>query len=259
MYAASITNSRNQTLQLNANEANYQVTEITGLSEPPATVNTTAIYGTVGGVFNSAHVENRNIVINMKINGNAEQNRLNLYKYFPTGEQVRFLYSLDTIQNIYIDGYVDKMECSAFTNKMIAQISIICPYPYFQDTTASTASSVSAVDNSVTIGANSTADCGLTFRVYIIDTLTTLRINQDNGNFLELENISLQSGDVVRINTIDGQKNVVLVRNNAESSLIGSIADGSTFLKIASGGSKFTCTSINAYFNVTYKNTYRGA
>lgn len=258
MYAASITNSRNQTLQLNANEANYQITEITGLSAPPATVNTTPIYGMAGGVFNSAHVENRNIVINMKINGNAEQNRLNLYKYFPTGEQVRFLYSLESLKNLYIDGYVDKMECAAFTKKMVAQISIICPYPYFQDSSASTASSLNTADNSVIIGANSTADCGLTFRVYIIDTLSTLRINQDNGDFLELGNISLQSGDVVRINTIEGQKNVVLVRDNTESSLIGSIADGSTFLKIAPGGSKFTCTSNDAYFNVTYKNAYRG-
>lgn len=258
MYSVRITNSRDQTLNLTADESKYQVMEITGLSSPGASVNTTAIYGMAGGVFNSVHVENRNIVINMKINGNAEQNRLNLYNYFPTGEQVRFLYSLDTIQNIYIDGYVDKMECSAFTNKMIAQISIICPYPYFQDVTASTASSLNSSDNSVTVGANSTADCGLLFIVYIIDTLTTLRINQNNGAFLELDNVSLQSGDVVRINTLDGQKSVVLVRNNAESSLIGSVADGSTFLKIAPGGSKFTCTSSNAFFYVTYKNTYRG-
>ena len=67
MYSVRITNNREQTLTLTENESKYQIMEITGLSSPGASVNTTAIYGMAGGVFNSSHVENRAITITLKV------------------------------------------------------------------------------------------------------------------------------------------------------------------------------------------------
>ena len=79
MYTATVTNSSGTTLSLSQNENNYQVIEITGLSSAGAAVNITALAGVPGGIFNSAHINTRNIVINLALNGNIEENRINLY------------------------------------------------------------------------------------------------------------------------------------------------------------------------------------
>ena len=90
MYTAKIQNSSGALLNLTQNESAYQVTSITGLTSAGATVNVTSLAGIAGGVFNSSHVNTRNIVITLSLCGDIEANRLQLYNYCPEGEKVRF-------------------------------------------------------------------------------------------------------------------------------------------------------------------------
>ena len=134
MYTAKIQNSNGLVWTLTNNESEYQVVSITGLNPPKAQINTSTIVGFDGALFNSSKLETRNLVLSIRINGDVETNRLNLYKYFRTKEPCVFYYANEHL-DVFIEGYVESVECNLFTISEIAQISIICPYPYFKSVT----------------------------------------------------------------------------------------------------------------------------
>lgn len=126
-------NSKNQYVDLFADETKYQVASITGLDPGKAQINSSTIVGVDGTRFNSARLNNRNIVITMKINGDADTNRKNIYNKFPLKEKVRVFHGAGLAYDVYIDGYVDSISCNIFAQKEMMQLSILCDDPYFTD------------------------------------------------------------------------------------------------------------------------------
>mgnify|MGYP003292915953 CR=1 FL=1 len=109
---------------------NYTLFKVEGLQPPAVTVNSTKKSTSDGTTINSVSVESRNIVLNMTIEGDIEKNRINLYKYFPLKQTVTVYFKNNT-RDVKIDGLVEIIECDLFTNKQVAQISLICAQPYF--------------------------------------------------------------------------------------------------------------------------------
>ena len=100
MYTAKIEN-HNGILTLTGNESKWQVISITGLNPAPAQVNLTDIASLDGAKFNSSKLATRNIVITIRLNGDVESNRLFLYRYFSSKDNVTFYYKnshLDTFK-----------------------------------------------------------------------------------------------------------------------------------------------------------------
>lgn len=131
MFECKIENKRNNIITLTQNESNFQIYNIEGLNPPKAQINVSKIAGIDGSKFNSAKLEERNIVIYIKLNGDVEANRLYLYSFFPTKEWCKFYYK-NGARNVYIEGYVETVEVTSFTNNEIMQVSILCPAPYFK-------------------------------------------------------------------------------------------------------------------------------
>ena len=125
MYSLKVENERGEALELTGNP-NYTVYKIEGLNPPQATINSSVNTTTDGSSINSVRLENRNIVIYTTIEGDVEANRINLYKYFPVKKTVK-LYFSNSSREVYIEGKVELIECDLFSNKQVAQISIICP------------------------------------------------------------------------------------------------------------------------------------
>lgn len=259
MYTAAVTNSRGNTLWLSQNENNYQVIEITGLSSAGAAVNITALAGVPGGIFNSAHINTRNIVINLALNGNIEENRINLYNMFPEGEKVRFDYSNDTIGEVYINGYIERMECAQFVQKEVAQISIICDYPYFQSTTAVIVPAAASVEfNNL-----SNVASGAIFRVSVLQDSTTFQINDENGNYMKFGyqvTGFFRAGSLIIIDSRQGQKSATM-RNSAQqiTDILKYMLPGSTFLNIVPGSNTISVSNAENYkVAVQFYKTFRG-
>lgn len=118
-------------------DRNFCLYKIDGLCPPSATLNFSTIANVDGTVYNSGRINQRNLVLYVKIFPDVETNRNILYKHFPIGQKVRIFYRND-IHNVYIDGYVESFECDLFTNNEVAQISIICNDPYFRSVEKST-------------------------------------------------------------------------------------------------------------------------
>lgn len=270
MYSCSIQNINGNVLVLTGNEPVYQVIAITGLNPPKAQINTTTIVGLDGAVFNSSKLQTRNIVLTIKINGNVEQNRLNLYQYFRTKEWCKFHYT-NASRNVYIEGYVDSVECDLFTNKEIAQISIICPYPYFRDLTEIMTDISSSLalftfpfsinenepipissyetDRVTNIYNDSESEVGITIRINVIADVSEIELrNINTGEDFTLD-YSFEEGDVITINTNKGKKSVSLLRNGTVINLFSALQKGSVFFQLHVGNNPFSYLADNGNSN----------
>ena len=124
-----------------------------GIAPGKAVINSTAIVGVDGSRFISARLNNRNIVIMAKLNGNVAANRRNLCSKFPLKERVTL--SVTTDISATISGIIDGLDYTVFNQKEVLQISILCEDPYFYGTSwvgnftmqNTQSKSVSAVNN----------------------------------------------------------------------------------------------------------------
>ena len=132
MYSLTVENAKGEQLNL-TNNPDYTITNIDGLYPPDAIINMMQRAGHDGSMFNSAFVQDRQIILNLAINKGACVNRNALYKYFQTARPVRLIYNND-LRGVYIDGYVQNAPIEFFGQKQTVQITIICPDPFWHST-----------------------------------------------------------------------------------------------------------------------------
>ena len=260
MYTAKIENSNGDLLTLTGQEAVFQVINIAGLNPPAAQINTTTIVGLDGAVFNSSKLQTRNLVLTIKINGYVETNRLLLYSYFKTKDKCTFYYTNNSL-DVSIEGYVESVECDLFTNNEIAQISILCPYPYFKSLSEILTDSsnvtpqfvfpfsinidepvvISTLDDTegIAVFNSSESETGVLVEIDVKDSVSSIEIkNTSTGDDLKLI-YSFLSGDKIIINTNKGQKSVNLIRGGTISNLFSALQQGSVFFQLTVGTNNF--------------------
>ena len=111
----------------------FVIQSITGLGPGKADVNTTEISTADGGLFNSARVPKRNIVISVKYYNwgadSIEDIRQLSYKYFPIKRKLTLIIETDN-RLAEIEGYVETNDPNIFDKNEGSDISIICPDPF---------------------------------------------------------------------------------------------------------------------------------
>ena len=261
MFKCKIENIKNNILTLTQNESNYQLLSITGLNPPNAQINTSTIAGLDGSKFNSSKVESRNIVITLKINADIEANRINLYKYFATKEWCKFYYENEN-RNVYIDCYVENFECDLFVKNEIAQISLICPNPYFKDMetiiddiskaiaafkfpfsiNTNNYIPVSTIDTSkvTNVYNDSESETGMIIEVNVLNKINSLQIkNVSTGETFGVK-YSFVENDRIIIDTNKGEKSIKLIRDGLTSNIFTAMTKGSTFFQLDVGDNYFS-------------------
>lgn len=262
----------------------YTITEIQGLNPPDATINTSQVALLDGARYNSAKVNMRQLNIAFAIEYNAAMNRVKMYNVLKTKHWVRMYYTGDQ-RNVYIDGYIQNLDISYFEMKQIVTVSILCPKPYFKDaqeivnemntiinsfhfpfySTAAPQVVLGYFNNEtgMTIENTGDVDCGLNIELYARNAVTNPKIfNYITGEFFGL-NYSLQTGDVVTINTSKGERSVTLLRNGAETNLFNYVMANSTWLQLEADGSTFvyevgTGQNSDLLVTFTHLNLYEG-
>lgn len=259
MYTLKVENQSGEILDF-TNNTNYDVLKIDGLTPPSATLNFSEMANYDGSTYNSAQLGNRNVVLTIKIHNDAETNRINLYNFFKVKKKVR-LYYANGLRDVYIDGYVETFEGDLFTINEQMQISIICPNPYWKENKFTSIEFSNVVDlfefpfaieeegiefsrleqiateyinaGEVEIGAiiefHALANQVLNPKIYNRTTQTFFGINFD-----------MVEGDTIRINTIRGEKSVVLFRDGAETNIINKLTQGSTWIQLIPGNNEIS-------------------
>lgn len=255
-------NTKGEQLALYDN-SDYVVTSVSGLNPANANINTAVTATFDGSTFKSSRVNQRNIVIEIVLDGDIEQSRLNLYKYFKTKNKVT-LYLTTQRRDVYTVGYVETFEVDLFENRQKAQISIICPYPYFVDITAdinefsittdnfqfpfSIAAagipfSDTVINSRKSIINNGDVESGVIIQLRATGTVLNPKIYNEDTNEYFMLNIEMQEGDVVEINTNKGEKGVTHTKNGVTSNIINDMVSGSSWFQLEAGDNMFLYTA----------------
>lgn len=263
MFTLKVENKNNQVLTLTHNESQYQVVNIDGLNPPEAEIFTNAVANMDGAKYKSAKLQMRNVVLTIRINGDAEANRLHLYEYFATGRWCKLYYSNGS-RNVFIEGYCETIECPLFTINQEMQISIVCPDPYFKSLQMIYADiskvfanfefpfdidengiemSIVDIGREVMVLNNGEVATGTTITLTASEQIINPVIyNVDTSEFFKL-NVTMQDGDVITINTAKGHKSVNKISNGIKTNAINYVQNGSTWFQLEVGINKFTYTA----------------
>lgn len=133
----TVTNYRDESLQIelsNPSKEGFAVVGIDGIGPLKANVNITDIASIDGGLFNSARIGSRNIVISLVYyydsDYDIEDLRHKSYRYFPPKKQCKLCFRTDK-REVYIEGVIESNEVAIFNKQEGSQISIMCAQPFF--------------------------------------------------------------------------------------------------------------------------------
>lgn len=264
MYTLIAENKYGERLELTHNLA-YNILSILGLDPPDAQINTTRNAGFDGSTFNSSYANEKSITITLAINGVAEENRIALYKYFKPKSPIRLFYKNST-RDVYIDAYVKSVQIAFFEKKQTAQITMLCPQPYWvgvEDDIQNFSGINSLFDFPFSIDASGIpfseilisqekdlynagdVEVGCVIEIRAIGAVHYPRIyNGVTGEHLFV-NQDMVAGDTITINTIRGQKSIYMLdHNNVKTNLIGKISADSTWLQLSPGDNLITIDAV---------------
>lgn len=129
MYTLKVENNSGDILDFSETD-DFKIFKINGLTPAAAIISTMDNVGYDGSVYSGSRSGSRNITIEIYPQNNIEESRQLLYNYFAPKSKVR-LYFANLNRDCYIDGYVEALEADIFSEMQAANISIICPQPYF--------------------------------------------------------------------------------------------------------------------------------
>lgn len=135
IYTIIATNAKGDSVELdlaNPWAGGIAVTGASGLGPAEGTINTVNFATSDGALFNSSRIKSRDIELNLKFLGSdIEAVRHKLLRYF----RVKHPITLDFItdyRHTYITGHIEKNEIDIFSNSEGADITIVCPNPFFR-------------------------------------------------------------------------------------------------------------------------------
>lgn len=281
-----VTNHQNETLTMdlwNPYASGFAVTNIEGINPVKATINSSELATADGAIYNSSRLESRNIVITVKILDSPqsiEEGRRLLYRYFSQKHNITLAFESD-LRTCYISGYVESNDAEYFSSMTAAQISIICPNPYFRwlendhtyfsgeqpifefpfenpmddDTVIPKNIIVSEmiIDTIRDIEYTGEIDAGLVATIHFIGFVDgTITIYNYYKNYdkmvLDLVKIAqvvggdIRAGDDIIVNTIQGEKNVVFYRDGIYTNILNCINRDATWLQLTKGSNTFGYT-----------------
>lgn len=131
MYELKLENRNAQTVNIN-DEINYTVFSVNGLTPPKATVYSSKSPNKKGSKKNGSTLDERIVIIQVKLLGDVEANRNALYAWSDTEQELKIYYR-NGQKNIYCEGTVTDCDIDLFTSNEIVNIAILCNDPYLYD------------------------------------------------------------------------------------------------------------------------------
>lgn len=302
--AITVTNYLGDSLRLELARpdlSGFIVESITGLGPGKANINTTEISTNDGSLFNSSRVPNRNIVIALRYfwrdTASIEDTRQLSYQYFPIKKKVKLLIETDN-RTAEIEGYVESNEPNIFSKEEGADISIICPYPFFysaedggwQTTMFSgieplfefpfcndsltenllqmgiiqnRTNNVVVYEGDVEIGIIITIHAvGEASNITIYNTMTRESMRIDTNKIASYTGSGIVAGDDIIISTVKGDKYATLIRGGDTFNILNCMDRDTDWFQLSKGDNIFVYTAeagtTNLQFKIENKLVYEG-
>ena len=273
-------------------KSGFLIESISGLGPSKANINTTEASMNDGSLFNSARLNQRNIVFEFifveTINGESiEDVRQKSYKYFPLKKKLDLLIETDN-RIAKTTGYVESNEPNIFSSREGSQISIICPDPYFysagSDSNNTTFfygiepvfefpfSNESLTDPLITFGNihlktenvityKGDTEIGVTIRIHAIGEAENITIyNTGTREIMRIDTTKLESltgsgivaGDDIIIKTQKGDKSITLIREGKTTNILNCLDKKTDWFTLVKGDNIFTFTAESGTTNLQF-------
>ncbi len=257
----------------------YAVT-VSGTAPPGATINTSKVALNDGTRFNSRTRNARNLLLNIDILRDFGRARMELYRHIVSGEYIKIYYKTDYL-DVWIAGYVEAVEHDPYTLGQFMQVSVLCPFPFWQDysETYTDASNVtglmtfpwSAPEKGVELSAvaanaytvvTNAGHVASGARFVIRATVRSLQpriYNLGTGEWMGFY-VDMLPGEILTVDTSQGQKSVYMESGGVKTSYINTVMPGSTWLQLAPGENEISYTVDEGAVNlgIFHMNKYQG-
>lgn len=267
----------------------FIVRSITGLGPGKANVTTSEVTTMDGGLFNSARLPVRNIVISLEFlwGSSIEDTRLKSYRYFPIKKQVTLLIETDN-RIAEISGYVESNDPAIFSKNEGSDISIICPDPHFysrgkngiisvafygsdpsfefpfsNESVTERLIKMSSINKNIdgVIPYDGDVENGITIRIHATGEARNITISHRNmdsygricidTNKLEsLTGSPIMEGDDIIITTVRGNKSVKLIRDGDTINILNCLDKHTDWFQLVRGENLFSYTAEDGLDNL---------
>ena len=250
------------------------ITNIDGLGPGVANLRANEYSASHGGVFNSAKLPMREIVIDIEFlrtkHISAEDAMRATYKYFPIMKQVELTFKTHGRESM-ISGIVSANDSNLFFKNSGTQITILCPQPFFRSVNTDVTMfygqepkfefefSNEEGTKELLMGEiqqeperliNYSGDSEVGFVIsmraygtvvnpafYDLNDRTFMKI--DSNRIIKKTGKGIGDGDEIIINSIHGEKSVILRRDGIDTKILSAMTRDSTWLTLGKGDNHY--------------------
>lgn len=282
MFELRFENSDGKLVNLNDGK-NYVVTEYEGFDPPSASLYTSKSPNRKGSKKNGSTLNERALIIQVKILGDIEVNRNALYEWTDAETELKIYYK-NGVKNVYCVGTVTDCDAPTFTNNEIMTVAITCPDPYLKDL-QEIATEISSLlkqfvfpfaidaagipfstmrENNNTNVFNAGAETGAIIRIKALGEVSNIRLYDANdATRIFSINMTLQANEIVEIDTERSPRTVKLIRTNgAVENILRYVGHKPTWFLLKKGNNVFGFTASdvgNVEVTFSFTNKYLGA
>lgn len=132
MFELKLENESGNIVDINDGVNYVVIPPVEGLSPPSASLFMSKSPNRKGSKYNGSTLNERNIVITIKILGDIEGNRNALYSWVDTEQYCKVRYK-NGLKDVYCEGYVQDCPIDLFTDNEVVSVAIVCPDPYWKE------------------------------------------------------------------------------------------------------------------------------
>lgn len=243
--------------------------EVKGLDPVKATLVSSSFAGMDGEQYHSSRRDKRNLLFQIGLEPNysvdtVEDLRRRLYAFFMPKSQVNLRFRMSDGLDLDISGRVESFETALFSDDPTIDISVLCYDPDFYYATPVVVNGSTVTDpTDITVSYLGTVETGILFELNVDRSLSAFTIyhRPPGGSTRSLDFSSfLNAGDVIRVNTVTGNKSVTLTRSGTESSILSGMSPQSNWIELQPGDNLFRVYAEGAAipYSVTYTTRYGG-
>ena len=296
IHSFAITNHLGDRIKLDLKEpetSGFLIKSVSGLGPVKANVNTTEIVTNDGSMYNSARLSQRNMVfqlvfVNTVYGEMIEDVRQKSYKYFPVKKNIEIVIESDN-RHVRTTGYVESNEPNIFSSQEGAQISIICPNPYFYSTgeDSNNVTDFYSIDpvfefpfsnDSLTepllvfgeiqiktegvITYHGDSEIGVIVYIHAIGPASNISIyNTETREVMRIDTTKLEkltgngviASDDIIINTTKGDKSITLLREGVSYNILNCLDKNSDWFALTKGDNIFAFTADSGVTNLQFR------
>lgn len=252
LLMVEVVNVSNEVLQFPMDDSqHYEIHGIDGLDPVKAAI-VESDFGTIDGTqYQSSRRGSRNPVLTIGYNPDYGINtvgslRQNIYSKIMPKSPVTLRFHMDFTDPLHpleIQGYVESVETPMFTRDPECKISIICQDPDFVLPTPITINtSVAHNDPELIVNYSGSSDTGFVAKFTINRNLPSFSMTHRTANYVITNweyNSTLQTGDLLEISTVPGNKGAWITREGVRYSVLYHVSKISGWPKLVSGNNYF--------------------